>query len=492
MTVLAGFPATVSGQPETSGAELARALAPLVERAAGRGRRTLVGLTMATAPRDAIELYAAARALGEAPALWLRPAEGFALVAIGAAWATRTSGQDRFRAAARAWGDLTDGAFIRDDAEGSRGTGPLLVGGFPFAPDDERRDPVWRGFERSALVLPRLLLTIGPDGAWLTANVVADGDTDVDTDDRDESAAAQARAVGELWDDLRTVAPAVPLTPPADHLWIAAGSPEAAWRSTVVRFAGAVGRGRVDKVVLARRVDVTADAPFDVPSALRRLEASAPESTIFAVTRRDRTFLGATPERLARTEGREFQTVAMAGSIGRGADAAEDDLLAAELLASDKDREEHLVVVEMLREALGSVTERLTVERVPSVVRLRHVQHLVTEVSGCLRERAGILALVERLHPTPAVGGQPRDVALELIDEQERLDRGWYAGPLGWLDRRGDGEFVVALRSGVVEGATASLFAGCGIMADSDPGREWEESWMKLRSLASALGRFES
>jgi isochorismate synthase len=491
MTVLAGLPATVSGQPETSGAELARALEPLLGRAAGRGRRTLVGLTLATAPRDPIDLYAAARALGETPAIWLRPADGFALVAIGSAWTARTSGPDRFRTAARAWVDLTDGAFIHDDANGSRGTGPLLLGGFPFAPDDLHRDPVWRGFERSALVLPRLLLTIGPDGAWLTANVVADGDTD-DRDDRDESAAARARAVGELWDDLCAVSPAVPLTPAADQLRILGETPEAAWRSTVVRFAGAVGRGRVDKVVLARRVDVAADAPFDVPSALRRLEASAPESTIFAVTRRDRTFLGATPERLVRTEGREFRTVAMAGSIGRGADAAEDDRLASDLLASDKDREEHLVVVKMLREALESVAERLTVERVPSVVRLRHVQHLVTEVSGRLRERAGILALVERLHPTPAVGGQPRDVALELIDEQEKLDRGWYAGPLGWLDRKGDGEFVVALRSGVVDGATASLFAGCGIMADSDPGREWEESRMKLRSLASALGRFES
>lgn len=488
MTAVAGLHATVSGQRETSGTELAHALVPLVERAAGRGRRALVSLTLATASRDPIDLYAAARVLGAAPAIWLQPADGFALVAIGSAWITRTSGPDRFRTAARDWVDLTDGAFIRDDANGTWGTGPLLLGGFPFAPEDLHRDPAWRGFERSALVLPRLLLTIGPDGAWLTANVVAGGDTD----DPDGSAEARTRAVGEVWDDLCAAAPAVPLTAAADHLRVVAETPEAAWRSTVVRFAGAVGRGRVDKVVLARRVDVAADAPFDVPSALRRLEASAPESTIFAVTRRDRTFLGATPERLARTEGREFRTVAMAGSIGRGADAAGDDRLAAELLASDKDREEHLVVVEMLREALGSVAERLTVERVPSVVRLRHVQHLVTEVSGRLRERAGILALVGRLHPTPAVGGQPRDVALELIDEQEKLDRGWYAGPLGWLDRKGDGEFVVALRSGVVGGATASLFAGCGIMADSDPGREWEESRMKLRSLASALGRFDS
>jgi isochorismate synthase EntC len=123
------------------------------------------------------------------------------------------------------------------------------------------------------------------------------------------------------------------------------------------------------------------------------------------------------------------------------------------------------------------------------VVRLRHIQHLVTLVRGRLREQAGILDLVERLHPTPAVGGAPRELALALLEEEERFDRGWYAGPVGWLDRRGDGEFVVAIRSGVVNGASASLFTGCGIVADSEPGREWDESEVKLRALASALGR---
>ena len=173
------------------------------------------------------------------------------------------------------------------------------------------------------------------------------------------------------------------------------------------------------------------------------------------------------------------------------ADAAEDARLAAELLASEKDREEQAVVVEMLRETLTPVTDRLDIARRPSVVRLRHIQHLATEVRGRLREPAGIVGLVERLHPTPAVGGAPRQLALELIAEGEPLERGWYAGPVGWVDRRGDGEFVVAIRSGVVEGGRASLFAGCGIVADSDPQREWEESLMKLRTLASVLGTVE-
>ncbi len=179
----------------------------------------------------------------------------------------------------------------------------------------------------------------------------------------------------------------------------------------------------------------------------------------------------------------------MAGSVRRGSDDDEDARLASELLANEKEREEHRVVVDMLRQTLDPLSARLDVEPSASVVRFRHIQHLVTLVSGRLREQAGILDLVERLHPTPAVGGAPRELALALLREEERIDRGWYAGPVGWLDRRGDGEFVVAIRSGVVNGSSASLFAGCGIVADSEPAREWEESQDKLRILASALGR---
>ncbi|HXG40235.1 MAG TPA: isochorismate synthase, partial [Candidatus Limnocylindrales bacterium] len=266
------------------------------------------------------------------------------------------------------------------------------------------------------------------------------------------------------------------------------GTTRGEWLASVGRLSGAVGRGRIDKVVLARRLDLEADRPIDVAAALRRLAHGAPESTVFAVSRAGRTFLGATPERLVRLERGEVRTVALAGSIGRGATAAEDDALARALLASEKDREEHAVVVAMLREALEPLTAALVVEPRPSVVRLRHVQHLATGLRGVLREPLGVLDLVARLHPTPAVGGWPRELALELLAEEERIDRGWYAGPLGWVDRSGDGELVVAIRSAVVEGRRASLFAGCGIVADSDPELEWAESEMKLRAVASALG----
>jgi isochorismate synthase len=263
------------------------------------------------------------------------------------------------------------------------------------------------------------------------------------------------------------------------------------WRDSVARLAGAVGRGRLDKAVLARQVEAVAAASIDVPGVLHRLCVSAPESTVFAVYRGGQTFLGATPERLVTRRGREVRTVAMAGSTPRGSDPDADAQLAAELFASDKEREEHAVVVEMLRETLAPLTDGLDIAARPSVLRLRHLQHLVTPVSGRLREPVSVIRLAELLHPTPAVAGSPRDLALELIAEEEPFERGWFAGPLGWVDRFGDGELVVALRSGIVAGRRAMLLAGCGIVADSDPDREWQESESKLQALGSALGGLE-
>lgn len=466
--------------------ELVAALSPLLDRATTRGRRTLVSATVPVAWRDPLAVFAAARAIDDEAAIWLQPDAGFGLVAIGSAWTVEAAGSDRFRQVATAWSNFVAGAVVQG-SDGVPGAGPLLFGGFGFG-TEVARSPTWTGFECARLGLPSLLVTVAPASTWLTASIV------VAPEEAARGAVEAAAAeVGRHWATLaaRATEP-VPLVPAAAVLRIAGQVPEAPeWQATVARFAGAVGRGRLDKAVLARRVDLDADRPIDVPAVIRRLEAAAPESTIFAVARSARTFLGATPERLARSAGREFRTVAMAGSIRRGADPAEDARLAAELLASEKDREEQAVVVETLRETLAPVTDRLEIARRPSVVRFRHIQHLATELRGRLREPAGILGLVERLHPTPAVGGAPRELALELIAEGEPLERGWYAGPVGWLDRRGDGEFVVAIRSGVVDGGTASLFAGCGIVADSDPQREWEESLIKLRTLASALGTVE-
>lgn len=463
----------------TAAPDLRAAFASLLARIGSREGGTLVSTSLPVEGVDAVALYAAARPLGAS--LWLQPDSGFSLVGIGEAWAARQSHEARFGIISAAWHMLLDDAIV--DAPGApRGSGPLLLGGFGFD-DGPPESETWQGFEAGCMVLPALLLTTTPQGAWLTASIVVEPGG--------AAPGTMAASLSETWAHLA----ATQVRPPGrsrQRLTVTDRSPDAAaWRSSVARLAGAVGRGRLDKAVLSRAVSLAAASELDVAAVLRRLEVSAPESTVFAFGRGPRTFLGATPERLVSRAGRELRTMAMAGSTTRGADTEADEALAAALLASDKEREEHAVVVDMLRAALAPVADELSIPRTPEVARFRHVQHLVTPVSGRLRDEADVLTLVARLHPTPAVGGTPRDLALELIAEEETHERGWYAGPVGWIDRDGDGEFVVALRSGVVHDDRVTLFAGCGIVADSDPEREWDESATKLLALGSALGRIE-
>jgi isochorismate synthase len=180
--------------------------------------------------------------------------------------------------------------------------------------------------------------------------------------------------------------------------------------------------------------------------------------------------------------------MALAGTSARGATPAEDERLGQALLASPKERTEHAVVVRALRAALAEQCTDVTAPGTPRLFRVRNVQHLLTPLSGRLRPGRGALDLVTALHPTPAVGGAPRATALDLIRRWEGLDRGWYAGPVGWVDRHGQGEFAVAIRSALLRGPEASLYAGCGIVADSDPEAEFSESVLKLRPMLAALG----
>ena len=434
---------------------------------------------------DPIDFFAAALQAGLEPTLWLQPIDGFSFVGVGSALSVRASGPDRFGSVAREWEQVLADARIGGNAANARGVGPLLIGGLGFT-GELPADSAWTAFGAASLCVPELLLLDARGGTWLTASYLSRGASNSPEPDR----------LQRSWDELATNAGSAAGGEPSPSvlpLAIVAEHPDRqTWDHLVDRFAGAVGRGRLDKVVLARRLDVTAPVEIDAIAALRRLTSGSPTSTTYAFARGGNVLIGATPERLISTQGKEFQTVAIAGSIRHGSDAGEEAALAAELMASDKDREEHDIVVEMLRTNLEPVATELHVAPTPVVATFGTVQHLVTTVTGRLRDRAGILSLAGLRHPTPAVGGEPRGLALELIAEHEGFERGWYAGPLGWVGADGDGEFVVALRCGVISGRTAALFAGCGIVADSDPAREWEESRNKMQVVAGALGELQS
>jgi isochorismate synthase len=258
------------------------------------------------------------------------------------------------------------------------------------------------------------------------------------------------------------------------------------WSSAVTALTSAIDAGRVEKVVLAREVALHAHGEIDVTAALMRLRDGYPDCTVFAFRRGGNVFAGATPERLVRVEGRRVRATCLAGSARRGADQADDDAAGRALLADGKERREHQLVVNTIADTLTPLCRDIDVPAEPGLMRMPNVQHLYTPVEGTLAGDVGLLELVERLHPTP-VGGLPRDEALRLIREHEPSGRGWYAGPIGWIDARGDGEFAVAIRSALIAGREARLFAGCGIVAGSDPRREYDESSMKLRPMLWAL-----
>lgn len=259
-----------------------------------------------------------------------------------------------------------------------------------------------------------------------------------------------------------------------------------AWQADVASAAQAVRRSDLEKVVLARAVELEAPRPFNAGRALRHLAAHYDGCYIFAIAHAGQCFLGATPEQLIKLTNGELRGMSLAGSIRRGKTPEEDRQLGEALLTSEKDRSEHTVVVRGMVEALYDASVNLTVGET-TLLKLSNIQHLYTPLIGELADGHTLLDLVARLHPTPAVGGRPRQEALALIRACEQLDRGWYAGPVGWVNHRGDGEFAVALRSALLADNRATLFAGCGIMADSNPEREYAESSLKLKPMLVAL-----
>jgi menaquinone-specific isochorismate synthase len=261
------------------------------------------------------------------------------------------------------------------------------------------------------------------------------------------------------------------------------------WYRLVADATNRIRRGDLDKVVLARARQMRFKRPVEPVTVLEQLASRYPDTYRFLVEPiPGHAFYGATPELLASVEGAKLRTVAMAGSIGRGQSSAEDDLLAKELMNNPKERHEHALVVDAIRENLAPLVSDLQLPTSPVLCRLSNIQHLETKIEGLLANNCGILPVVRELHPTPAVGGRPRKIALDIINNVEPTPRGWYAAPVGWVDHQGNGMFSVAIRSAVSVGGDSMLFAGAGIVADSVPTREWRETELKFRPLAEALG----
>jgi len=406
---------------------------------------------------------------------------GFALATIGAAAMIEARGPGRFRAAGDAARRLAVGALrdeLADDELAPPAAGPVLVGGFAFAPRGGAA-PEWEGLAPAQLVLPELALARAAGEARITLAAALDGDE------------APEAMLERLEGRVATLDPRaeMPLIDPDP-----VGSPRVAGAAPPEHYEGAVARaverilaGELEKVVLAREVRVHAGHEHDAGALFGALRAAFPACYCYLVGAPGLAFAGASPELLVRREGARVQTVALAGTARRSADPAVDRHLGEQLLASDKDRAEQAIVARRIEQRLRPVSVWVAAGEEPSLVRVQNVQHLATAIRAQLVEPRSTLELAELLHPTPAVGGEPWERAEPLIPELEGLDRGWYAGPVGWTDFAEDGELCVALRCALLRGRTAHLYAGDGIVRDSVPPEELAETEAKLAALLPLL-----
>lgn len=356
---------------------------------------------------------------------------------------------------------------------------PRLFGGFAFR-DDFVPDNTWSVFSPAQFFLPHFQLVHDGREAYLTINALVSANEDLV-----ESLQALREALLT-----RLEATAVNLFPDIGQLSVRYPMSYAAWRQMIDLATTTIHTGTLEKVVLARVCEVKSDARIDVAWTLDYLNERYGDCYRFIFEPvPHHAFFGATPELLVCKEAERIETMALAGSTTRGRSLEEDGILAAQLLSSAKNRHEHQLVVNAVGRQLADLTAELVIPDVPSVLRLRNIQHLLTPIEGRLHNPAtGILPLVRLLHPTPAMGGVPADQALAFLREAEPVPRGWYAAPIGWLDSRHDGAFAVAIRSAVTQHGRAWLYAGAGIVADSQPEHEWEETALKFRPMLGALG----
>jgi salicylate biosynthesis isochorismate synthase len=420
------------------------------------------------------------------PAIYWQADGGAVFAGLGAAVTVHGVGRDRVRAVDRAVSSLWRRMRLVA-VDGVDRIAPRVFGGFAFLGGPQ--PPPWQAFGDAMFVLPQVLYGAGAAGGRLWV-AVTDEQTRRGGLDRvlrrvqsvmAASSGAGPNDEGAPWRGGPHAAPYQVVGLNGGALDGRMGAADD-WARTVSSIHDRIQDGRAEKIVAARVRELRFGSAPRPSSVLRRL-GSVPAGARWAFRFGGATFLGATPERLVALRGLEVRTEALAGSADTdGPGRAEA------LRASVKEGIEHGLVVRAIVEAIGPLCDRLDYPAEPGIQRLTHVMHLRTPFEGTLSRAVPVLELVARLHPTPAVGGTPAAEALDWIALEEDVGRGWYAAPIGWLDADGDGDFMVALRSALLTGDRALLYAGAGIVRDSDPAAELAETDVKLRTMLDALG----
>jgi isochorismate synthase len=461
---------------------LSARLALAVRRARRSGGEVLATISLPLTPDvDPTAVVCASRLEGERWFVFEQPDRGHAaLAALGEATSLQAAGAERFATVADRWRTLSASA-VSDPADDPAGAGPVAVGGFAFAPDGGS-SPHWQGFSPASLTVPEVALVRSERKGELTvrmtlAALARPDDVPEQLLARLESRLAQLRS-----QPLPLLDPA-----PTGRFQVASAMAPQHYEGAVARAVEMIGAGMMEKIVLAREVQVHAPRPYDPAALLGVLREEFPSCFVFCVGRGEAALIAASPELLVRREGHRVSTLALAGSTRRSADPAVDAHLGERLLRDQSYREEHAIVARRIERMLRPHAIWVAAAPEPELVRIANIQHLATPIRAQLAAPMEALELAGLMHPTPAVGGEPLASAAPLIPTLEGLDRGWYAGPVGWTDATGDGEFCVALRCALLRGEVARCYAGNGIVRDSDPASELAETEIKLQALLPLL-----
>lgn len=407
---------------------------------------------------------------------WKDPSSNTIIVGLGNVMQIRSDqSTDRFFHVEKEWKRFINDAIIHNSHLGL-GIGPTIFGGFSFDPL-KKRTKLWSKFSHSLFHLPKYMLSVMEGNTYLTTNIVCTQyDEESIADKINQERIMLLNNITELTFNNENIQVNIEEINPLQ------------WKQTVKKVVDDLQKGTLKKVVLARELRLSFDQLIEVENVIHHLLQEQNESFVFAFESNGDCFIGASPERLVKKDGNKLFSTCLAGSIGRGKSQEEDDQLGAALLSDIKNLNEHRFVVDMIRQAMEKFCNEISIPDEPQLMKMKYIQHLYTPVSGYSDGNTSLLAVVEHLHPTPALGGMPKLEAIEKIREVEELDRGFYAGPIGWLDMNGNGEFAVAIRSGLIQGKEASMFAGCGIVENSDVESEFLETRIKFRPMLKALG----
>jgi isochorismate synthase len=441
------------------------------------GRRLVSATVELDGGADPSAIAAGSRLATDRWFCWEQPDSGFALAGLGSAVEVVSRGDDRFREVAEGCARAMHDRVSEEPDALPAGAGPVWSAGFAFAPDGGS-EPKWSSLPPALVVLPEVSIARSEGRCFLTAAVMLG------------PGAGGAGAVERIRGRIASLAEAA-LTPADPHpsaaTTISGRQPPERYERIVASAVERIRSGDLDKVVLARQLTVETPSAHDPAAVFGALRDLFPACFCFCMGTPEAAFVGASPELLVRRSGAVAATVALAGTTSRSADPAVDDHLGEAMLRSPKVRDEHRIVVNRIERGLRPHAVWVHGEPDPSVIRVGNLQHLATPIRAQLAEARAAIELAGLLHPTPAIGGEPREQALELIGELEGIDRGWYTGPIGWMDSAEDGEFCVGLRSALLRDRAAHLFAGCGIVADSDPAAELAESELKFEVLLPLL-----